>query len=231
MRCALAMTKSPFAQTLDDIVRSVSPQLKAAGFRKKGRSWNREAEAGLIHVIGFQMGPFPVGDHHYVIPGLRENLYGTYTVNLGVHIREVHELILKKGATPAFCQDYHCEMRARLGELARPPADKWWSLHGDGASDEMATLLRRSLEVWFPLFASRDQILAVDARKRPPIGWPHRGGMVQAIMWANRGERKRAHMTLLRYWHEHQARGGHWGHSDYILKVAKQLEIELDVQS
>jgi hypothetical protein len=224
------MTKSPFAQTLDEIARSVAPELKDAGFRKKGRTWNREVEPGLIHVIGFQMGPFPVGDHHYVIPGLRENLYGTYTVNVGVHIREVYELTLKTSATP-FCQVSHCEIRARLGELATPPADKWWPLDGNGASDEMTQLLRHSLEVWFPLFASRDAILAVDGRKRPPIGWPHRGGMVQAIMWASRGDRKRSHMTLLRYWHEYQAGGGRWEHSDYILELAKRLEIELDVQS
>jgi hypothetical protein len=73
-----------------------------------------------------------VGDiETYVIPGLRQNLYGQYTVNLGVHIREVWELDARVSAacstrlfpgsrartpparapdrpTPAFCQDYHC---------------------------------------------------------------------------------------------------------------------------
>src|SRR5437868_3156941 len=87
------MTKSPFAHKLDEIVRSVSPELKAAGFRKKGRTFNRVAEDGFVHVIGFQMGQFPVGNlETYVVPGLRENLYGKYTVNLGVHIREVYEV-------------------------------------------------------------------------------------------------------------------------------------------
>lgn len=224
------MTKSVFVRRLDAIVRSVSPQLKAAGFREKGRAFNRSVEDGLVHVIGFQMGQFPVGNlDTYVVPGLRENLYGKYAVNLGVHIREVYELT-SRTSVPAFCQDYHCEIRARLGTFANPSSDKWWPLDRDDSCQEMSSLLSDALESWFPMYAARDQILAIDTTQTSPLGWPPRGAMVQSIMWAHRGDIERASRSMQKYGDEYKVRGTNLGHRDYIREIASRLRVEIDAR-
>jgi hypothetical protein len=84
--------KSEYVLRLDKIQKAVNQKLRPLGFRKLGRSHNRMTAGGLIHVVNFQMGEFPIGD--YVIPGLRENLYGRFAVNLGVLLPCVHRLIV-----------------------------------------------------------------------------------------------------------------------------------------
>ena len=79
---------------------------------------------GLVHVVNFQMGQFPIGD--YVIPGLRENLYGRFAVNLGVRLPAV-DLVEFDRPPPAFVHEYHCTIRDRLGSLAFGE-DTWWDL-------------------------------------------------------------------------------------------------------
>lgn len=80
--------KSEVVLGVDFVQSSVSPLLKAAGFRKRGRSYNRGVGDGMVHVINFQTGQYPIGEG-YEIPGLRESLYGYFTVNLGVHLPQV----------------------------------------------------------------------------------------------------------------------------------------------
>lgn len=82
------MTKSALATSLDALQAHLNPWFRQAGFRKHGRTYNRTTTDGLTHVVGFQMGSFdPPGTTH--IPGLRENLYGRFAVNLGVYVPEV----------------------------------------------------------------------------------------------------------------------------------------------
>ena len=63
------MRKSPFVAALDVVQRSLTSYLRPLGFRKKGRSFNRPVEDGLVHVATLQMGQYPIGE--YVIPGIR----------------------------------------------------------------------------------------------------------------------------------------------------------------
>jgi hypothetical protein len=222
------VSKSAYVRRLDEIVQTITPDLRAAGFRKKGRTFNRVVEDGLVHVVGFQMGVYPVGGvEKYVIPGLRESFYGQYTVNFGVHIREVYELTLNRAA-PVFCQDYNCEVRARIGELRAHPADVWWHLSADSPNDEMPQLLRRAVAEWFPLFSARERILAIGQEQRKPVGWPHRGKLVQAIMWAHRGSSVDAETSLRAYWADYLANPINPGHGDFIRDIARRLQIELD---
>jgi hypothetical protein len=66
--------KSPtdFTDKPDKIENSVFQNLKPLDFKKKGRTFNREAERGIYQVINFQSGQFPIGSQN-VIPGLNEN--------------------------------------------------------------------------------------------------------------------------------------------------------------
>ena len=110
------MTKSALASTMDELQRRLHPLLRQSGFRKHGRTLNRATVDGLTHVIGFQMGSFdPPGTSHF--PGLRENLYGRFTVNLGVYVPEV-ALHHGGGEAKSVVHDYNCCIRTRLGRTA-----------------------------------------------------------------------------------------------------------------
>ena len=74
-----------FSEPMAAVVGHVAPVMKANGFRKRRHSFNRGARDGIVHHLSFQMGAFdPPGTVE--IPGLRPNLYGKFTVNLGVFV-------------------------------------------------------------------------------------------------------------------------------------------------
>src|SRR5436305_15271345 len=101
---------------------AVAPALRASGFRKQRNVFNRESESGLVQVIGFQMGQhMPPGTPE--VPGLRPNLYGAFTINLGLYFSEVAEPLGRP--KPKFVRDLHCHVRQRLGLLLSDPADTW----------------------------------------------------------------------------------------------------------
>jgi hypothetical protein len=82
------MPKSELARAMDDIQKPLGLELKARRFNVRGRTFNKQLSDGLTQVINIQMGSFdPPGTTYH--PGLRENLYGKFTVNLGVYVPEV----------------------------------------------------------------------------------------------------------------------------------------------
>ena len=83
------MAKTETAKWMDELQAKLRPFLKDQGFRMRARTCNRETAEGLTHVINFQMGRFdPPGAPE--IPGLRDNLYGMFTVNVGVCVPEIN---------------------------------------------------------------------------------------------------------------------------------------------
>src|SRR6185295_5952858 len=118
------MAKSAHAQAVDDIQRALNPYLREKGFARRGRAFNRVTEDGLTQVVSIQMGASdPPGTTH--IPGLRDNLHGLFTVNLGVYVPEVarHH---GGGEARSWMQEYQCCVRARLGEASGAMHDIWW---------------------------------------------------------------------------------------------------------
>src|SRR5688572_2664900 len=109
------MPKSDLAKDLDKLQAQITAFLKPLRFRKKGRTHNRRTEGGLVQVVNFQMGAYPIGEN--VIPGLRESFYGKFAVNLGVLIPCIYETEWQK-PVPDFTQEYDCTIRDRLGTLA-----------------------------------------------------------------------------------------------------------------
>ena len=78
---------------------SISPPLKAQGFRKKSRTWWRTTEE-TIQVLNLQKSPFG------------ERLY----INLGVYVRQ-----LGKESNPA---QHNCHVHTRLEQVA---AEEYWN--------------------------------------------------------------------------------------------------------
>ena len=80
--------KSDPLKTLDELQGKLRSALAERGFRTRGRAFNRRTSDGLTEVVHIQMGSFDPPGTTY-IPGLRENFYGKFTVNLGVFVPEV----------------------------------------------------------------------------------------------------------------------------------------------
>lgn len=118
------MKEKSYTPILDLVQKPITELLRSIGFKKKGRTYNRIVEDGLIQVVNFQMGEFPIGN--YVIPRIRESYYGKYTVNLGAFIPCVakREVWYKE---KLFRPEYECQIRERLTILAYGK-DSWWSL-------------------------------------------------------------------------------------------------------
>ena len=82
--------KSDLAKTLDELQVRLHPTLKEWGFRTRSRAFNRTSPDELTEVIQLQMGSFDLPGTTY-IPGLRENRYGMFTINMGVFVPEIAE--------------------------------------------------------------------------------------------------------------------------------------------
>jgi hypothetical protein len=220
-----AMPGKSFTPALTAVVKSVTPMLKEAGFTRGRHTFNREVERGLIHVAGFQAGQFAIGN--YEVPGLRANLWGKFTVNLGIFVNEVY-VATQRRPPPEFVRDYDCEFRVRLGELMEPPADRWWPL--DREFDTVVTEVREALRLramtWFTDFASRDSILAADGA-RPPAGWPARADVARAIILVRRGDVARAQALLDEYLTEWRRDPRNPGHEPWVRALAEDLGVHL----
>ena len=146
----MAKKKSKYVSALDEVQKSFKDILKSKGFKKKGRSYNRECADQITHVINFQMGEYPIGN--YVIPGLRDNLYGSFAVNLGVHLPCVSEV--EGNSQKLFYQDHDCQIRHRLGKSVNDESDRWWSLEKTLSKtiDEVKTYIETTDKDFFNYF-------------------------------------------------------------------------------
>ena len=217
------MPKSQFAIQLDALQGEVSGFLKQAGFKKKGRSYNRSTAGGLVHVINFQMGEYPIG-LNYVVPGLRENLYGKFTVNLGVFLPFVGEIEWEK-PTPAFIQESHCTIRDRLSRLAFGK-DVWFDLGPDVAalSGTVIQLFEQFGMPFFEAFPDYSAVLAFfDAHGALPFQNENRAALEAALVAFHLGDRVKSR-TLLRK----ALSCNHEGFRMYARHLAIRIGVEIE---
>jgi Domain of unknown function (DUF4304) len=216
----MAPGKSDLAKSLDDLQAKLRPTLKQCGFRARGRTFNRTTSDGLTEVVGIQMGSFDPPGTTYV-PGLRENRYGKFTVNLGVLVPEVAEQH-GGGAPRSFVQEYHCCVRTRLALLGPERKDVWWEIRVEEAlAEELLQRLERDAIPFFKKFETRDAILDqwLAAPKSVYALSPPR--IVYAIILAERGRKEAARALLAA-----QARETlNPGHPAYVRRLAEKLGV------
>ncbi|MFN3446516.1 MAG: DUF4304 domain-containing protein [Bacteroidia bacterium] len=142
---------------LDSIQKEIFQFLKPLGFKRKGRTFNRQREDGIYQVINIQSGRYEFGDKH-VIPGFRGNLYGKFTVNLGIMVREIYELESHNKPKDIY-QDHDCQIRERLPHLTIKQ-DHWWPISNDNnkTSKEVIDGLHSHGLEWLNNFENRDKI-------------------------------------------------------------------------
>ena len=212
------MPGSTYADAVDEIQRELRPLLKARGFKVSGRTFNRPTEDGLTQVINIQMGPSDPPGTTY-IPGLRENLHGLFTINLGVYVPEVarHH---GGGEAKSWVQEYHCCVRTRLGRASGEKRDIWWHARvEDVVIDDVRRRLEQGGLPFLERFSTRDKILAEwdDRSENSGAGIPPR--IVMAIILAERSQKDRARALLARQALETR----NPGHPAYVRSLAKEL--------
>jgi uncharacterized protein DUF4304 len=182
---------------MDGLQAGVRQFLKELGFRARARAFNRITPDGLTQVIEFQLGRFDPPGTHYV--GFRQNLYGKFTVNVGVYVPEVDKYTFPGGGERSFIHEYDCFIRERLGNLGPERRDIWWDL--ETPHDQAVEVFHRIERDAFPFlaqFESRDamlnRLMKETADSSPFIGKKPR--VVCAIILAIRERRDEAKALL-----------------------------------
>ncbi len=224
----MARAKSSFALRMDEVQQLINADLKQLGFKKSQRTYNRQTEPGVVQVINFQMGRFePPAGPSPIPPWMKPDMYGKFTVNLGIFVEEVVKTL---GLKPEkFISAPGCTIRRRLGSLINADRrDYWWNL------DDSATVIAQSIKSYLfsagfeflNRFSSRSAIIAdyISYNDLDSNGSP-RARLDVGIMLAARGDMTGA-KKLLR---EHLSRPGiHPLHLVYAKKLATDLGIALE---
>ncbi|MBN2316450.1 MAG: DUF4304 domain-containing protein [Sedimentisphaerales bacterium] len=214
------MVKSNHRKSVDLIQEALRPFLKRHGFKARGRTFNRITNDGLTQVINIQMGPSDPSGTIY-IPGLRENMHGLFTINLGIYVPEVALYHMRRKAK-SWIQEYDCCVRARLGELCGEGKEIWWKAI---ANESVIRDVSDCLEVYgmpfLERFSTRDQILTEWNGRSEDIGAITPIRIVLAIILYERGQKKQARELLSQQVLETR----NPGHPDYIRKLASDLNL------
>lgn len=144
----LFQKKSPDDNTvavLDQIEAIVYEQLKPHGFRRHGRTLHRFVSGDISQVINFQ---------YYD---------GNFCVNVGIRIPECEARTFTLPVNDKkYYHEYNCQIRTRLGTVARNFRETWFDLHKD--PQKIAESICREIKSYvlpvFEVLNSRDQILA-----------------------------------------------------------------------
>lgn len=214
------MPRSNYAQAVDDIQAALRPRLKEREFKVRGRTFNRPTKDGLTQVVSIQMGASDPPGTTY-IPGLRPSLHGLFTVNLGIYVPEVarHH---GGGEAKSWVQEYHCCVRARLGEAAGQTSDVWWHARAEVAViSDVQRLLEQAGLPFLDRFSTRDQILAEWKDRSENMGASSPPRIVKAIILAERSLNDQARTLLA----EQVLETRNPGHPDYVRRLAIQLGV------
>jgi len=211
------LEKSAFAIAVDDIQSTLRPVLKEAGFRVKGRTFNRRMPDGVIHVLGIQMGAADPPGTTY-IPGFRENMHGLFAVNLGIYVPEVSTET--NGVDKDWVPEYYCCIRARLGALVRSDKEVWW--HAEASTsviEDLLSAIRGPGMKFFEQFPNRDAVVDLAYRERDRVffGTPPR--ITAAVILTRRGDHEKARTLLTQQITETT----NPGHPEYVRKLAQNM--------
>ena len=215
--------KSEYVQAMEAVVASTAPVMKKAAFRKRRHAFNRSRENGVVAVLNFQMGSSePPGS--YEIPGLKDNLYGKFTVNLGIAFEEMWKVDMSSASKPfpPFVNEYECHLRLRLGELATKSEDAWWPLKGDvdRVGREVAGLIESLAVPWLERFDTRRALLTAWERHER-ISREVRLALVIAMVYQHEGQPENAQRTFIEYFRSRH--NPH--HLEWLRRLAPQVGI------
>lgn len=202
-----------YAEAMKNAVATSSPDLKAAGFHKRRHSFNRVNPNGLVHVVHFWMAPKepPAWTE---VPGLRERLYGSFRVDLGVRVSEITRG--KQAKHPgAWVNEYDCDLRVGLTQVMTGEfGSAWWSLDDPSSATFARTGLLESGLPWLDQFEDQGAVVAAFERAKEPweVGMTPAAGLDIAQIHAAQGRTADERRTLERY----VATPVHAAHAEYL---------------
>jgi hypothetical protein len=180
-------------QRLDAVQAALAPFLERRDFRKSGRTFRRSREPGLVQVINLQAGM------HVIQPAPHTaDLYGRFTVNLGIAIAELYELQMGKPFNERV-QEHECGIRARLGDFLEGAPDTWWDLarEPEEVAQEVMGLL---VDYGLPFLDRFDTRAAVREQwvsyNESEVSLNHLPRMTVALLELARGDRAAAQALL-----------------------------------
>ena len=204
---------------LDAIQNKVYEYLKPLGFRKNGRTFNRQTEKGIYQVINLQSGQYSPWDN-YVIPGLRENYYGKFAVNLGVLVQELYDL-KNHSTTKKIYQEYDCQIRSRLASLVKGK-DYWWPITNEtnSTATEIIEGLNSTGLLWLDTFETRDKICASWGN----ISGSSKRAKLDVALIVFQTDKQKAQLLMQEYFNNIDVRSTH---RNYVKVLADSLGIPL----
>ncbi|MGE5354704.1 MAG: DUF4304 domain-containing protein [Deltaproteobacteria bacterium] len=212
--------KDELKTRLDSIQKEIFNYLKPLGFKKKGRTFNRQTEDGIYQVINIQSGRYEFGDK-YVIPGFRENYYGKFTINLGVMVTDIYELESHNKLKDIY-QDYDCQIRTRLTHLTIKQ-DFWWPISSN--TDETAKDIIQGLKSngiqWLDTFESREKIIK-NWGNMADSNSPR--AKLDVVLIVLRTDSDKGKYLMQEYYDKIKIRNGH---KEYVKSLADRLGVEL----
>jgi hypothetical protein len=212
--------KDELKTRLDSIQKEIFNYLKPLGFKKKGRTFNRQTEDGIYQVINIQSGRYEFGDK-YVIPGFRENYYSKFTINLGVMVTDIYELESHNKPKDIY-QDYDCQIRTRLTHLTIKQ-DFWWPISNntEETTKEIIQGLKTNGIQWLDTFESREKIIknwGNIADSNSPRA------KLDVALIVLRTDSDKGKYLMQEYYDKIEIRNGH---KDYVKSLANRLGVEL----
>lgn len=211
--------KNDNVKYLNEIQKEVHQYLKPLGFKKSGRTFNRQTEDGVWQVINFQSGQFPIGEN-YEIPGFRESFYGKFTVNMGIIINELYKIQIK-GKEKSFYQDYDCQIRTRLPQLIWQN-DYWWNINSETAktSEQIIEGLNQKGISWLDMFETREKI----CKNWGNVEGSSNIAKLDVALIIFQKDRIKGGQLFQEYYENIKS---HKGHKEYVRDLANELGIKL----
>ena len=210
-----------FKAQLDIVEKDVFAKMKPLGFKKNGRTFNRRLDDGIIQVINFQSGQYPLTDN-YEIPGLRENLYGKFVVNMGVCIESLFKFQFPT-ENKKYYKEYDCQIRVRLGTLLTGQ-DYWWTITDDNTkiTEEIILGLETIGSDWFAGVDSKEKIIT-NLGNLPYDCSPRVKLDVALIVWFDNKEKGKE--LIMEYYNS--IGSSNKAHKDYVKDLATEIGIEV----
>ncbi|GGG47399.1 DUF4304 domain-containing protein [Bizionia arctica] len=210
-----------YKKTLDEIQKTVHSELKVDGFKKKGRTHNKVLDNGIIQVVNFQMANYEF-ENTVEIPGLRNNLYKNFTINIGVFIPELYEKTFNQ-KPKVFIQEYDCEIRTRINDKV-DGKEIWFSLQSDyqKTAELIIDRIKSDVKNWFDRFNNRTKIVA-ELIQSKEIKFSPREKLCGAIIELEI-DRKNGERIFNEYYNSIESKKPH---KNYVSELAKQLNIRL----
>jgi hypothetical protein len=105
--------------------RGLAPALKQAGFQRHSMNFSQQ-DGEALQVINVQLNRY------------NSSVSGSFTINVGVDIARVAELLPGRLPMPENPKEYFCLLRERVGMLMPDGRDHWWTVTPETKIEEMS---------------------------------------------------------------------------------------------